>query len=329
MRKWSKKSLRKALLAAVALGLIFTAGCGETGAEGQEAAAEEQDKDAGTQDKAEGNQDSAGGAEGPGQQEGVSGGLAAEGQDKGSGNQDKAAAAYGTAGQQDGAEGPDKAAETGQVSAGASAVKSESAADAEVDFAALKAENPDIFAWLYVPGTDIDCPVLQSGIADDFYESHNACGEESPEGAVYIEMANMMDMTDFNTVLHGKAEGGGSFGELYRYADPDFFERNEKIYLYLEGNLLVYEIVAACEMEGESLIRKYNFTTAAGCNAFLKDLYAREIGKQVREGWEGLTSNHFLLTLTAEMEGAGGKQFIVSAALIEDAAGTINREILK
>ncbi|MDE7015577.1 MAG: hypothetical protein K2P19_13050, partial [Kineothrix sp.] len=38
----------------------------------------------------------------------------------------------------------------------------ETAADGHVDFEALQQENPDIFAWLYVPGTDIDTPVLQS-----------------------------------------------------------------------------------------------------------------------------------------------------------------------
>ena len=70
----------------------------------------------------------------------------------------------------------------------------ETAKDAEIDFKALKAENPDIFAWLHVPGTNIDCPVLQSEEADDYYETHNAYGKEDPKGAVYTELANLKDM---------------------------------------------------------------------------------------------------------------------------------------
>lgn len=238
--------------------------------------------------------------------------------------------AAGCAGQQEG---------TGEETAGgqqgekaeetAGAIVSESAEDAKVDFDALEAEKPDIFAWLYVPGTDIDCPVLQSGEADDFYITHDASGKESEMGAVYTEMANLRDMTDFNTVIHGKADGEGHFGDLFRYADSEFFEGNELVYLYLDGNLLTYEIVAAYEREDESLIRRYNFAAAEGCNEFLQELYSREIGKQIREGWEGLNSNHFLITLTTKAEEAGSRQFVVVAALIDDAAGRINREILK
>ena len=239
--------------------------------------------------------------------------------------------AAGCAGQQEGTgeetAGGGQQGEKAEETAGA--IVSESAEDAKVDFDALEAENPDIFAWLYVPGTDIDCPVLQSGEADDFYITHDVSGKESEMGAVYTEMANLRDMTDFNTVIHGKADGEGHFGDLFRYADSEFFEGNELVYLYLDGNLLTYEIVAAYEREDESLIRRYNFAAAEGCNEFLKELYSREIGKQIREGWEGLNSNHFLITLTTKAEEAGSRQFVVVAALIDDAAGQINREILK
>lgn len=246
-------------------------------------------------------------------------------------------AAGGEASKEESASGEDTAADDSgeeeaadaEVSEEEGTIARESAADAEVDFEALKKENPDIFAWLYVPGTDIDCPILQSGLADDYYESHDACGKESKKGAVYTEMANLMDMTDFNTVIHGKANGNGNFEDLYRYTDSDFFETNEEIYLYLEGNILVYEIFAAYEREDDSLIRRYNFAGAEGCEEFLKELYTREIGKQIREGWEGLTPNHFLITLTTKADETGERQFVVVAALISDAAGTINREVFK
>lgn len=208
-------------------------------------------------------------------------------------------------------------------------ISRETAEDGSVDFALLQAGNPDIFAWLYIPGTAIDCPVLQSGESDDYYETHDAFGNENTGGAVYTEMANLTDMTDFNTVLHGKSDGqNGNFADLYQYTDPEFFEKNDKIYIFLDGNLLTYEIFAAYEREDDSLIRRYNFTSAEGCNAFLEDLYAREIGKQIREGWEGITCNHFLITLTTKADEQDDRQFVVIGALVEDAAGKINREVM-
>lgn len=208
------------------------------------------------------------------------------------------------------------------------AVAGETAEDAVIDFAALQSENPDIFAWLYVPGTGIDAPVLQSAEADDYYETHNAYGEPDSRGALYTELANLKDMCDFNTVIHGKSGENGLFEGLYQFADPDFFEEHEEAYIYLDGNLLTYTVFAAYERENTSLIRSYDFTYGTGCEKFLADMYgSREMGKNLREGWEEVTPYHFLITLTAEEEGHAEKQFVVLAVLTEDAAGAIDRTV--
>ncbi|MDE7246527.1 MAG: hypothetical protein K2N43_01430, partial [Lachnospiraceae bacterium] len=97
--------------------------------------------------------------------------------------------------------------------------------DVTIDFDELREINPDIFAWLYIPDTEIDHPVLQSGQSDTFYESHNAEGKEDNTGAVYIELANLTSMCDFNTLLHGKtgSDKPGLFADLSFFAAPDFF----------------------------------------------------------------------------------------------------------
>lgn len=207
-------------------------------------------------------------------------------------------------------------------------IAKESAQDAQIDFAALKEENTDIFAWLYIPDTAIDCPVLQSMQADDFYENHNAYGKEDEAGAVHIKLANLASMCDFNTVLHGGTgeDAAGPFADLYRFADPDFFENHEKLYLYLDGNVLTYEIFAAYERENTNLLSSYDFTYLDGCQQFLDDLYGtREMTMKLREGWEGITPYHFLVTLTTHRQEDADRQFVVLAILTQDAAGTIDR----
>lgn len=207
-------------------------------------------------------------------------------------------------------------------------IANETAGDSRVDFGVLKSENPDIFAWLYLPGTGIDHPVLQSGEADDYYESHDAFGQENGKGALYTELANLTNMCDFNTVIHGKTEGGSPFEKLYQFTDPDFFEGHREMYVFIEGNMLTYEVFAAFEREDTSLIRTYDFTYLEGCRQFLKDIYnSREMGKQVREGWEGVTPYNFLVTLTAQSPAGDGRQLVVIGVLTGDAAGTIDRLI--
>lgn len=206
----------------------------------------------------------------------------------------------------------------------------ESVEDKPIDFYELREINPEIFAWLYIPGTEINYPVLQSGQSDTFYESHNAEGKEDNTGAVYIELANLTSMCDFNTVLHGKtgADEAGLFADLYQFADPDFFKDHEYAYLYLDGNVLTYEIFAAYERENTSLIRTYDFTYMSGCQQFLDDLYGtRDMTMNLREGWENVGVYNYVITLTTQRAENAEKQFVVLAVLIQDEAGTISRVV--
>lgn len=209
-----------------------------------------------------------------------------------------------------------------------SVIATESAHDAQVDFDALKKENPDIFAWIYIPDTQIDYPVLQNTQSDDYYASHNAYRKEDASGSIYIELANLKSMSDFNTVMHGKtgADASGPFADLIQFTDPDFFETHEKVYLYLEDNVLTYEIFAAYERENTSLIRSYDFTYFAGGQQFLDDLYnTRDMNKRLREEWDFVNPYHYLITLTTQADESSDKQLVVVAVLTQDAAGTINR----
>ena len=208
-------------------------------------------------------------------------------------------------------------------------VLGESAKDGEIDFSALQEKNPDVFAWLYVPGTDIDTPVLQSPVSDDFYISHDVEGNESSTGAPYTEMPNMMNMCDFNTIIHGSdLSEGEDFYELHSFENPDFFEENREFYIYLPDNVLTYEVLAAFYDEGSDILRRHDYTTYQGCQDYLKELTgSRSMGKNMSEGWEDLTPYHFLVTLDGRIQD-NGTQYVVIGILTGDAAGKIDRVIL-
>lgn len=206
----------------------------------------------------------------------------------------------------------------------------ESAADGHVDFDALQQINPDIFAWLYVPGAGIDIPVLQSHETDEYYKTHTPDGEEGTAGSVFTEMPNLMNMCDFNTIFHGKdLEQDDWFYRLHQFEDGDFFQENEVFYLYLPDNVLTYEVVAAYYDEGTDILRRYDYTTYSGCQSYLEDMYGyKSMNKNMREGWDDLTPYHFLATLDGSIR-ENNTQYVVVGALIEDAAGTIDRVILE
>lgn len=203
------------------------------------------------------------------------------------------------------------------------------AVEESVDIAELQNRNSDVVGWLRIPGTSIDYPILQSWEEDDYYVSKNWEKQSDSKGALYIEMANMPNMCDFNTVIHGSAGEDGLFGELVNFENPDFFEANEEFKIFLDGNELTYEIWAVTERDNTSLIRSYDFSYISGCREFLNDIYDKKVmGKQIRGGWGDVDEYNFLVTLTADNP-ESDKQLIVIGALIEDKAGTIDRAVME
>ena len=224
----------------------------------------------------------------------------------------------------------------------------ETAADGQVDLAAMRAMNPDIFGWIYVPGTRIDVPILQS-VDDVTYETVNALGEADEGGAVFTELANLPDMCDFNEILHGAAASEGQpFADLQWFLEPKFFDTHREAYVYIDGNKLTYELFAAYRRENTSLLRLYDFTGEEGCRRFITDLMMnRDMSTMFRTGYEDINPYHFLITLTGHVQGKAsegneistriaqgetglspaGEQIVVIGILTGDEAGTIDRDM--
>lgn len=205
----------------------------------------------------------------------------------------------------------------------------QTATKGRIDFEALTATNPEVFAWVYVPGTDVDFPVLQSAQSDTYYENHDWKQNESEDGSLYTEMANLMNMCDFNTIIHGKSTGKEAMLlGLTQFQSEEFFDKNGQVYLYLPDNVLTYEIVACYTEEKHSILRDYNLVDYRGCEQYIQDMQglAYENGRY-REGWEEITPYHFLLTFVTDVPDNEDDQYVVTAILVKDAAGKIQRTV--
>ena len=53
-----------------------------------------------------------------------------------------------------------------------------------------------MYAWIYVPGTNVDYPVLQHPTDDAYYLEHNMDGSKGLPGCIYTESVNTKDFTD-------------------------------------------------------------------------------------------------------------------------------------
>ena len=113
--------------------------------------------------------------------------------------------------------------------------------DRQAELAEARAKNPDTVAWLYIPGAEVDDPVMQ---AEDngYYLKLDENGEYAMWGCYYAHCENEIggrDKLDKNTTVFGHSASncdpdGVRFTKLYRYMDADFVKEHPYILLPLQ-----------------------------------------------------------------------------------------------
>ena len=87
-------------------------------------------------------------------------------------------------------------------------------ADMVVDWDALREINPDVVAWVYVPGTVINYPVAHKEGDSEYYLHHNFSLGEGKFGAEYgsimLSGENKGDFSDEVNILYGHHMRNGS-----------------------------------------------------------------------------------------------------------------------
>ena len=183
--------------------------------------------------------------------------------------------------------------------------------------------NPDVYAWIYVPNTGIDLPVLQSqGEEDDnLYLHHDINGNYLFAGEIYSQKKNARDFSDPVTVLYGhnmKREGE-RFTNLLYFQDEDFFDENEFFYIYTPGHILTYRIVSAHAFDTRHILNTYDFSKEEDFQEYLDTILdPRTMIVNVREGVE-LTTDDRIVTLSTCTYTASGKiRYLIQGVLTDD-----------
>lgn len=115
-------------------------------------------------------------------------------------------------------------------------------ADLVVDWDALRDINPDVVAWVYVPGTVINYPVAHKDGDSEYYLHHNFSLGEGRFGAEYgsimLSGENNGDFSDEVNILYGHHMRNGSmFAPFAEFRESDVFNKHRTIYLLTpDGN---------------------------------------------------------------------------------------------
>lgn len=113
-----------------------------------------------------------------------------------------------------------------------------------VDFGELKEINSEVVAWLYLPDTVINYPVVQ-GTDNSYYLKHLLDGTYNANGCLFVDCKNSMDFTDDNTLIYGHhMDSGKMFASLVKYKEQSYYDAHPVCYLSTAEKDYLIEIFA-------------------------------------------------------------------------------------
>ncbi len=144
-----------------------------------------------------------------------------------------------------------------------------------IDFETLREQNPDAYAWITIPGTEVSGPVMQNAEETDYYLDHTFEKKSGLPGALYTRNDTPLDFSARCSVIYGhNMKNGTMFGTLKRYRDEMFFQdaANRAIQIYTPEAEMTYTIFAAVEYSDALLSAQYDFSTGEGVKQFVEAL---------------------------------------------------------
>lgn len=165
-----------------------------------------------------------------------------------------------------------------------------------IDWDALPAS---VVAWVRVPGTTVDYPIVQGRQeSPDFYLTHDASGERSAWGAPCIDAGCAQGAGSPLVIVYGHHMSDGTmFAPLAQYSSRDFAEGHRTIRVYTREKEIELEVFAVDVVDASSEGKRTDFADAAELDAYLGDKLSRcevvlEEPADVEQAWAFVTCSY-------------------------------------
>ena len=185
-------------------------------------------------------------------------------------------------------------------------------------FTEINSKNPDAYAWISIPGTVIDYPIVQSPTSDAFYLRRDVNGNFWIAGSIMTEHSyNSTTFDDPVTVVYGHCmTSGAMFGELQSYySTTDGIEDHKIIEIYLPDKKLEYEVFAAVPYDMRHILYNYDFTDPGTFMSFFKSILSIRTFNSAMIKDEFPNDEDKVLILSTCLQGDSTKRFLVMAKM--------------
>ncbi len=186
-----------------------------------------------------------------------------------------------------------------------------------VNFEEMRDINPDIYAWIDIPNSDISYPILRREGDNSYYLNHDSYGNYDQQGTIYTEDYNSMDFEDPVNVIYGHCLTWNDvlFGSLEKnFSNKEYFDSHRELKIYLPDKELKYKIIAALPYSSIHLQYYYDFTDPYVFEVVMEDILStRSIQANVADDAAVKAGDHVVILSTCLKSDDKSKRFFVVA----------------
>ena len=144
-----------------------------------------------------------------------------------------------------------------------------------IDWGYWQSTNPDIVAWITIPDTPIDYPVVQAPKSNPtHYLDYDAYGDRNFYGCPYIDSGCTIESP--NVVIFGHNIGGiddSMFTTLTDYLDPAYMAKHQTVVIQTPTETRQLEVRAADEVSPYGYEKRTVFSSVTGLRQFYLELW--------------------------------------------------------
>ncbi len=191
-----------------------------------------------------------------------------------------------------------------------------------VDWDSLRAINPDIVAWIYVPDTPINYPVVQGADNEEYLHKafDGSTGWLASAGTIFLDSTNKSDLSDRNSALYGHHMNDGSmFASLADFVDQSTFDSHRDIYVLTPNGNYRLTTFAVVKTVGSDAIVQTSFADDSSYRAYIQDKLDRSSVSQSGTVFTAADVKQSMLFSTCEYTQNDGRS-VLFAAVVETTA---------
>ena len=194
-----------------------------------------------------------------------------------------------------------------------------SLADLTVDWDALRAVNPNIVAWIYIPDSPVNYPVVQGQDNQEYLHKafDGSTGWLASAGTIFLDSNNASDFSDRNSALYGHHMNDGSmFASLSDWQNNDEFNSHRDIYLLTPQGNYRLKTFAMVKTTGTDALVRTTFSSEESYRSYIQDKLDRSVVTQEGDVLGASDITQSMLFSTCEYSQADGRA-VLFAAVVE------------